>query len=108
MVFSTKMKIREMYLDSKIYFENILASNLSHVLGVATNENYVYWSKVEGSEHEQPFVQINILYICSMSNCLHFQFPLFLCQQLSHYCLSIIYRFRDKLTVSDITALNTF
>lgn len=60
MVFSTKMKIREMYLDSKIYFE--LASNLSHVLGVATNENYVYWSKVEGSEHEQPFVQINILY----------------------------------------------
>lgn len=54
------METRGIYLNSKMYFE--FASNLSHVLGVAMNKNYVYWSKVEGSEHEQPFVQINILY----------------------------------------------
>jgi hypothetical protein len=62
-------------------------------LDVATNVNYVYWSKVEGSEHEQPFVQINILYTFVQYPIYNFNFPLFLCQQLSRYCVSITYSF---------------
>jgi len=37
-----------MYLDSKLHFE--LAFNLNRAVGVAMNDNHVYWSDIEENQ----------------------------------------------------------
>ncbi|XP_025153783.1 vitellogenin receptor isoform X2 [Harpegnathos saltator] len=49
MIYSTTTKIRGVYLTSGMYFTAV--RNLSHVVGVAMNKDYIYWSEVaQGNE----------------------------------------------------------